>query len=99
MHDAFSPGEIFSIESLGLVEEGKGAVALWEGRNEITGDIPVNTDGGLLSRGHPVGATGGGMITESYRQLTGNAGARQVGNDPKVGLIGIGGMNVLVMKR
>jgi acetyl-CoA acetyltransferase len=102
VHDAFSPGEVFSIESLGLVEEGKGAVAVWEGRTEIGGDIPVNTDGGLISRGHPVGATGGGMITEIYRQLTGNAGARQVENDPKVGLIhnaGIGGMNVLVLKR
>lgn len=102
MHDAFSPGEVFSIESLGLVEEGKGALAVWEGRTEISGDIPVNTDGGLISRGHPVGATGGAMITEIYRQLTGDAGPRQVANDPKVGLIhnaGIGGMNVLVMKR
>lgn len=102
VHDAFSPGEVFSIESLGLVEEGKGALAVWEGRTEISGDIPVNTDGGLISRGHPVGATGGAMITEIYRQLTGDAGPRQVANDPKVGLIhnaGIGGMNVLVMKR
>lgn len=102
VHDAFSPGEIFAIESLGLVEEGKGAAAVWEGRTAITGDLPVNTDGGLLSRGHPVGATGGAMIAEQYRQLTGNAGPRQVGNDPKVALIhnaGIGGMNVLVLKR
>lgn len=102
VHDAFGPGEVFSIESLGLAEEGKGAVAVWEGRTEINGDIPVNTDGGLLSRGHPIGATGGAMITEIYRQLTGDAGQRQVADDPKVGLIhnaGIGGMNVLVLKR
>jgi acetyl-CoA acetyltransferase len=102
VHDAFSPGEVFSIESLGLVEDGKGAVAVWEGRTEVTGDIPVNTDGGLLSRGHPIGATGGAMITEIYRQLTGEAGPRQVAGDPKIGLVhnaGIGGMNVMVLKR
>lgn len=102
VHDAFSPGEIFSIESLGLVGEGEGAQAVWDGRTEITGDIPVNTDGGLISRGHPVGATGGAMIAEQYRQLTGKAGPRQVPNDPKVALIhnaGIGGMNVLVLTR
>ena len=102
VHDAFSPGEILNIEALGLIGQGEGAVAVWEGRTEITGDLPVNTDGGLLSRGHPIGATGGAMITEIYRQLTGDAGPRQVPNDPKVGLIqnmGVGGMNVLVLKR
>ncbi len=102
VHDAFSPGEIFSIESLGIARPGEGAAAVWEGRTEVNGDIPVNTDGGLLSRGHPIGATGGAMVTEIYRQLTGDGGARQVGNDPKVGLIhnaGIGGMNVLVLTR
>jgi acetyl-CoA acetyltransferase len=102
VHDAFGPGEVFAIESLGLVPEGTGAVATWEGRTEVGGDIPVNTDGGLLSRGHPIGATGGGMLTEIFRQLTGDAGPRQVRPRPKVGLIhnaGIGGMNVLVLKR
>lgn len=103
VHDAFSPGEIFTIEGLGLVGEGEGARAVWEGRTEITGDIPVNTDGGLLSRGHPIGATGAAMVTEIFRQLTGEAGPRQVkGGDAKVGLIqnaGIGGVNVLVFTR
>lgn len=102
VHDAFAPGEVFSIESLDLVGVGEGARAVWEGRTEITGDIPVNTDGGLLSRGHPVGATGGAMVTEICRQLTGRADRRQVAGDPKVGLVqnsGIGGMNVLVLKR
>jgi len=102
VHDAFAPGEIFSIESLGLVAPGEGARAVWDGRTEIGGDIPVNTDGGLLSRGHPVGATGGAMVTEIYRQLLGQAGARQVDKQPNVGLIhnaGIGGMNVLVLTR
>lgn len=101
VHDAFAPGEVFSIESLGLVGPGEGARAVWEGRTEISGDIPVNTDGGLLSRGHPIGATGGAMVTEIYRQLTGHADRRQVADNPNVGLIhnaGIGGINVLVMK-
>ncbi len=103
VHDAFSPGEIFTIEGLGLVGEGEGARAVWEGRTEINGDIPVNTDGGLLSRGHPIGATGAAMVTEIFRQLTGEAGPRQVKDgNAKVGLIqnaGIGGVNVLVFKR
>lgn len=103
VHDAFAPGEIFSIEGLGLVPVGEGARAVWEGRTEVTGDIPVNTDGGLLSRGHPIGATGCAMVTEIFRQLTGEAGARQVKDgDAKVGLIqnaGIGGMNILVFER
>lgn len=102
VHDAFAPGEVFSIESLGLVPQGEGAQAVWDGRTEINGDIAVNTDGGLLSRGHPIGATGGAMVTEIYRQLTGRADARQVPDNPNVGLIhnaGIGGINVLVLKR
>ncbi len=103
VHDAFSPGEVFTIEGLGLVKAGAGARAVWDGRTEITGDIPVNTDGGLLSRGHPIGATGAAMVTEIFRQLTGEAGPRQVkGGDAKVGLIhnaGIGGGNILVFKR
>lgn len=101
VHDAFSPAEVFSIEGLGLVGKGEGAQAVWQGRTEITGDIPVNTDGGLLSRGHPVGASGGAMITEIVRQLTGRADARQVPGDPRVGLVqnsGIGGVNVVVLQ-
>jgi benzoylsuccinyl-CoA thiolase BbsB subunit len=103
VHDAFSPGEVFTIEGLGLVKQGEGARAVWEGRTEITGDLPVNTDGGLLSRGHPIGATGAAMVTEIFRQLTGEAGPRQVKEGKaKVGLIhnaGIGGVNILVFKR
>ena len=101
VHDAFAPGEVFSIEGLGLVGKGEGAQAVWQGRTEINGDIPVNTDGGLLSRGHPVGASGGAMITEIVRQLTGRADARQVPGDPRVGLVqnsGIGGVNVIVLQ-
>ncbi|OGO51691.1 MAG: hypothetical protein A2148_10050 [Chloroflexi bacterium RBG_16_68_14] len=100
VHDAFSPGEIFTIEELGFVKPGEGGPFVWEGGTEITGRLPVNTDGGLLSRGHPMGATGGAMITEIVRQLRGQAGPRQVA-DPKVGLVqnaGIGGVNVLAFQ-
>lgn len=103
LHDAFAPGEVFTIEGLGLVKKGEGARAVWEGRTEIGGDIPVNTDGGLLSRGHPIGATGTAMVTEIFRQLNGEAGPRQVkGGKAKVGLVhnaGIGGVNILVFTK
>ena len=100
VHDAFTPGEILTIEELGFVAPGEGGPFVWEGGTEITGKKPVNTDGGLLSRGHPMGATGGAMITEVTRQLRGQAGPRQV-KDAKVGLVhnaGIGGVNVLAFE-
>jgi len=101
VHDAFTPGEILSIEHLELVPEGEGGPFVWEGGTEINGKIPVNTDGGLLSRGHPLGATGGAMITELVRQLRGEAGPRQVAG-AKTALMhnaGIGGVNVLIFQR
>ncbi len=100
VHDAFSPGEVFLVEELGFCPVGEGGPFIWEGNTEITGRIPVNTDGGLLARGHPIGATGGAMITELTLQLRGNAGPRQVKN-AKTALLhnaGIGGVNVMVLK-
>jgi acetyl-CoA acetyltransferase len=100
IHDAFSPGEIFSAEKLGFCPEGEGGPFIWEGNTEINGKIPINTDGGLVSCGHPIGATGGRMITELTWQLRGQAGPRQVEN-PKVALLqnaGLGGMNVMIFK-
>ncbi len=100
VHDAFTPGEILTIEELGLVPKGEGGHFVWDGGTEITGRFPVNTDGGLLSRGHPMGATGGAMVAEIVRQLRGQAGPRQVA-EPKVGLVqnaGIGGVNVLAFQ-
>lgn len=100
VHDAFTPGEILTIEELGFVPKGEGGPFVWEGGTEITGRKPVNTDGGLLSRGHPMGATGGAMVTEITRQLRGQAGPRQVAN-AKVGMVhnaGIGGVNVLAFQ-
>jgi acetyl-CoA acetyltransferase len=86
LHDAFTSGEIVRIEALGLCEEGAAADLTVRGETGITGSIPVNTDGGLLSRGHPLGATGVAQIAEIYWQLLGEAGARQIEGPPKVGL-------------
>lgn len=100
VHDAFSPGEITALEALGLCPEGEGAIFTWEGNTEINGKLPVNTDGGLLSCGHPLGASGGRMVTEIVLQLRGQAGKRQV-NNHKVALAqnsGIGASNVMVFK-
>jgi len=100
VHDAFTPGEVLTVEKLGFCKPGEGGPFVWEGNTEITGSKPVNTDGGLLSRGHPMGATGGAMIAEITRQLRGQAGERQVA-DPKVGILhnaGIGGVNVMIFQ-
>ena len=100
VHDAFSAGEITSLEALGLCPEGEGAVFAWEGNTGIDGKLPVNTDGGLLSCGHPLGASGGRMIAEVVLQLRGQAGKRQV-KSPRVALVqnsGIGASNVMVFK-
>ncbi|MFC1858443.1 thiolase family protein [Thermodesulfobacteriota bacterium] len=102
VHDAFSPGEIFAIEELNFCAYGEGGPFVWEGNTEIGGKIPVNTDGGLASCGHPIGATGGRMIAELYWQLQGTADQRQVSGNPKVALLhnqGLGGTNVMMFKR
>jgi len=100
VHDAFSPGELFTVEELGFCPKGEGGSFVWEGNTEINGKIPVNTDGGLVSCGHPIGATGGRMIAELSWQLRGEAGPRQV-KDAKVALLhnqGLGGTNVMIFK-
>ncbi len=100
VHDAFSPGLIFKIEELGLCPIGEGGPFVWEGNTETNGKIPVNTDGGLIGRGHPVGATGAAMIYELVQQLRGEAGPRQV-MGAKTALLqnsGGGGGNVMIFK-
>jgi len=102
VHDAFSPGEIFAVEELGFCPLGEGGRYVWEGKADIGGEHPVNTDGGLESRGHPMGATGIAQLAEIVWQLRGEAGPRQVPGDPKVGLthnVGIGGCNVFILGR
>ena len=79
VHDAFAPAEIMSYEDLGFCDEGEGGQYVARGMADIGGKgIPVNTGGGLLSRGHPLGATGLAQIAELTWQLRGQAGARQI---------------------
>ena len=102
VHDAFAPGEVFAIEELGFCKAGEGGKFVWEGKADITGEHPVNTDGGLESRGHPMGATGIAQMAEIVAQLRGTAGPRQIPGNPKVGLthnVGVGGCNVFVFKK
>jgi len=85
VHDCFAIAEICCIEALGFVEKGKGGSAARDGLTAIGGKIPVNTSGGLKSKGHPVGATGIAQTIEIFEQLRGEAGKRQV-DGAKVGL-------------
>lgn len=78
VHDCFTITEILDIEDLGFVEKGKGGVATIEGETALDGRIPVNPSGGLLAKGHPIGATGIAQLTECWWQLRGQAGDRQV---------------------
>ena len=78
VHDAFTIGEITTVEALGLVEVGRAGRAAADGETALGGRVVVNPSGGLLSRGHPLGATGLAQIAEATWQLRGVAGARQV---------------------
>jgi acetyl-CoA acetyltransferase len=90
VHDASAPAEIVLYEELGFCPTGEGASLIDSGYTELTGKLPVNTSGGLLSKGHPIGATGVGQIYEIYSQLRGEAGDRQV-EGAKIGLCENGG--------
>ena len=85
VHDAATIGELQQIESLHLAPFGEAWQATVEGRTALSGDIPVNTDGGLLAMGHPFGASGIRMVHETVTQLRGEAGPRQVAR-PRVGV-------------
>jgi acetyl-CoA C-acetyltransferase len=78
VHDCFTIAEICAIEALGFVDKGKGGPATEAGDTAIGGRIPINTSGGLKSKGHPVGATGVAQICEVTEQLRGESGERQV---------------------
>ncbi|MFD0824611.1 thiolase domain-containing protein [Neobacillus sp. M.A.Huq-85] len=73
LHDCFSMTELLAIEDLGFFEKGSGWQAVEQGLTQHGGQIPVNTSGGLLSRGHPIGATGVAQIIQVVSQLRGNA--------------------------
>ncbi|MEJ2720889.1 MAG: thiolase domain-containing protein, partial [bacterium] len=85
VHDCFTIAEICVTEALGFFEKGQGGKAAEAGETARDGSMPINTSGGLKSKGHPVGATGIAQIHEVVQQLRGNAGKRQL-NNPKRGL-------------
>lgn len=85
VHDAFAIAELLYYEALGFCARGEAAKLLEDGDSSLGGRIPVNPSGGLLAKGHPIGATGVAQIVEIVRQLRGQCGERQV-EGAKVGL-------------
>ena len=101
LHDCFTSNEIVTYEALGLCDEGQAEKFIWDGDNTYGGKWVTNPSGGLLSKGHPLGATGLAQCTELVWQLRGTAGKRQVPN-AKVALqhnLGLGGACVMTMYR
>jgi acetyl-CoA C-acetyltransferase len=78
VHDCFTIAEVMAYEDLGFCARGEGGRFVEEKRSYIGGSTPVNVDGGLKAKGHPIGATGVSMTCEIVKQLRGDAGARQV---------------------
>jgi acetyl-CoA C-acetyltransferase len=85
VHDCFAIAELLAYEDLGFCEPGEAGMLVESGATGLSGDLPVNTSGGLKSKGHPIGATGAGQVVEAFEQLTGRAGERQV-EAPRWGL-------------
>jgi sterol carrier protein 2 len=101
LHDCFSCNELITYEALGLCEEGKGGAFVDAGAQTYGGQVVVNPSGGLISKGHPLGATGLAQCAELCWQLRGEADARQV-EGAKVALqhnLGLGGAAVVTMYR
>jgi acetyl-CoA acetyltransferase len=90
LHDAAASAELTQYETLGLCGPGEGPALLASGATALGGRVPVNTTGGLMRKGHPIGATGLAQIVELTRQLRGEAGQRQV-EGAKVALAANGG--------
>ena len=85
VHDCFTIAEIIAMEDLGFCGKGEGSKLIKDEETSLSGKLPINTDGGLIGDGHPVGATGIAQIYEIVEQLQGTAGRRQV-CDPRIGL-------------
>ncbi|MDZ7698620.1 MAG: acetyl-CoA acetyltransferase [Deltaproteobacteria bacterium] len=103
VHDCFTIAEMMAYENLGFAGPGEGKELIQSKETYKEGRIPVNVDGGLLSKGHPIGATGGSQIRTIVLQLRGEAGDMQV-KDPEIGLVhNIGGVglygNVTILGR
>lgn len=98
-YDTMSSGELWDLEKLGFCGKGEAPQLLREGYFDLSGKLPVNTDGGLMSRGHPLGATALAQVIEIYRQIRDEAGPRQVAG-AKIGLahaMGAGGNSAIVI--
>ncbi len=98
VHDCFTIAEVIATEDLGFFPKGQGGNAAEEGRTALNGELPINPDGGLKAKGHPVGATGVAMAYEIFKQLRGQADQHQI-NGAEVGLIhnvGASGASVAV---
>ncbi|MDH4220397.1 MAG: acetyl-CoA acetyltransferase [Candidatus Aminicenantes bacterium] len=94
VHDCFTISEILAYEDLGFAKPGEGKDLIGSKETYKEGRIPINVDGGLLSKGHPIGATGGSQIRTIVLELRGEAGEMQV-KDPEIGLIhNIGGVGL-----
>jgi len=103
VHDCFTISEILAYEDLGFAKPGEGVRLIEEKQTYADGKIPVNIDGGLLSKGHPIGATGGSQVRTIVRQLRGEADEAQA-KDAEIGLVhNIGGVgqygNVIILRR
>jgi sterol carrier protein 2 len=101
LHDCFTANELLTYEALGLCGEGEAEKFIWDGDNTYGGRVVTNPSGGLLSKGHPLGATGLAQCTELVNQLRGRAGARQV-EGARTALqhnLGLGGACVVTMYR
>jgi len=91
-HDCFTIAELMAYEDLGFCKKGEAAKMICEGETELGGRIPVNLDGGLKAKGHPIGATGVSMAVEITKQLRGEAGKHQAPIRNCLGLVhNIGG--------
>ena len=86
VHDCFTIAEIVATEDLGFFKPGEGYKAIEEGLTAREGPKPINTSGGLKSKGHPVGASGAAQVVEIWHQMRGEAGARQVLKDVHLAL-------------
>ncbi|MGH7435704.1 MAG: lipid-transfer protein [Polyangiaceae bacterium] len=101
LHDCFTANELITYEALGLCKEGEAEKFIWDGQNTYGGKVVTNPSGGLLSKGHPLGATGLAQCTELVWQLRGMSEKRQVAG-AKVALqhnLGLGGACVVTMYR
>jgi sterol carrier protein 2 len=101
LHDCFTANELLTYEAIGLCKEGEAEKFIWDGDNTYGGKFVTNPSGGLLSKGHPLGATGLAQCTELVWQLRGQAEQRQV-PEARIGLqhnLGLGGAAVMTLYR